>query len=76
MLAFSRAVGSIRCAAMFCATASPNPEEPNFVNIGSEVKVGDVICIIEAMKTFNQVEAEVAGKVIAIHKQNGDPVEK
>jgi acetyl-CoA carboxylase biotin carboxyl carrier protein len=55
--------------------ASPSPETKNFCDIGSKVKVGDTICIIEAMKIFNEIEADKAGTVIAILKENGDPCE-
>lgn len=54
---------------------SPSPGEPAFVGVGARVKEGDVLCLIEAMKTFNQLEAEVAGTVREIYKQGGDPVE-
>ena len=54
---------------------SPKPGDPNFVNIGDTVKVGDVLCIIEAMKIFNQIEADRAGKIVAILKDSGEPVE-
>ncbi len=55
--------------------ASPDPESPAFASVGSNVKTGDTLCIIEAMKTFNPIEADRAGVVKAVHKQNGDPVE-
>jgi acetyl-CoA carboxylase biotin carboxyl carrier protein len=51
------------------------PGNPNFIEIGSEVKVGQTLVIIEAMKTMNQIPSPVAGKVIRIHVANGDPVE-
>jgi len=54
---------------------SPSPEAEAFVKIGSKVKTGDTLCIIEAMKTFNQIEADKEGEIKAIHKSNGDPVE-
>jgi acetyl-CoA carboxylase biotin carboxyl carrier protein len=54
---------------------SPSPGTPPFVDIGSEVKVGDVLCIIEAMKMMNQLESDKAGAVKAILKENGQPVE-
>ena len=54
---------------------SPSPKDPPYVAIGSVVGKGDTLCIIEAMKTFNQLEAEIAGTVTVIHKNNGDPVE-
>ncbi|NKB77346.1 MAG: acetyl-CoA carboxylase biotin carboxyl carrier protein [Gammaproteobacteria bacterium] len=54
---------------------SSSPESAPYVSVGSVVKVGDVLGIIEAMKTFNQLQSEVAGTVRVIHKQPGDPVE-
>lgn len=54
---------------------SPSPDDKPYVTVGSKVKVGDTLCLIEAMKTFNQVESEIAGVVSAINKNNGDPVE-
>ena len=55
--------------------ASPNPESSPYVKTGSEVAVGDTLCVIEAMKIFNHVEAEFAGVVRKILKNSGDPVE-
>lgn len=55
--------------------ASPDPDSPAFASVGSSVKTGDTLCIIEAMKTFNPIEADRAGVIKAAHKQNGDPVE-
>ncbi|MGC4028837.1 MAG: acetyl-CoA carboxylase biotin carboxyl carrier protein [Steroidobacteraceae bacterium] len=57
----------------FYAAASPTAKP--FVSIGDEVKIGQVLCIIEAMKMMNQIESDRAGKVTAIMAQNGDPVE-
>lgn len=54
---------------------SPNPGAKPFVDVGSEVKVGDVLCIIEAMKMMNQIESDKAGVVKVILKENGQPVE-
>jgi len=54
---------------------SPAPGSPPFVEVGSEVKVGDVLCIVEAMKMMNQIEADKAGVVKAILKESGQPVE-
>ena len=51
------------------------PEAPPFVSLGQRVGVGDILCIIEAMKMFNQIEAEVSGTVVAILAENGQPVE-
>ena len=57
----------------FYHSSSPN-DEP-YVSVGSVVSEGDTLCLIEAMKTFNQLDAEIAGVVTAIHKNNGEPVE-
>lgn len=51
------------------------PGNPNFIEIGSQVKQGQTLLIIEAMKTMNQIPSPVSGKVIRIHVDNGDPVE-
>ncbi|MCG8412861.1 MAG: acetyl-CoA carboxylase biotin carboxyl carrier protein [Pseudomonadales bacterium] len=55
--------------------SSPSPSAPAFVEVGSHVKVGDVVCIVEAMKMMNQIEADHAGVVEAIHIKDGEPVE-
>lgn len=55
--------------------ASPAPGAKAFVQVGSEVQVGDVLCIIEAMKMMNQIEADKAGRVVSILTENGEPVE-
>ena len=54
---------------------APSPEAAPFVEIGSDVQVGDVVCIIEAMKLMNEIKSEEAGKIIKICVKNGDPVE-
>ncbi len=54
---------------------SPSPSSPPFVEIGTHVKAGDVVCIIEAMKMMNQIEAEKAGIIEAILVNDGEPVE-
>jgi acetyl-CoA carboxylase biotin carboxyl carrier protein len=54
---------------------SPSPNAKTFVDLGAVVKVGDVLCIIEAMKMLNQIEADKAGTIKAILKENGQPVE-
>jgi len=55
--------------------SSPAPNAPPFVNAGDTVQVGQVICIIEAMKLMNELEAEVAGKIVRTYVENGQPVE-
>lgn len=54
---------------------SANPESPSFVNVGDEVKAGKVVCIIEAMKLFNEIESEVSGKIVKVLVDNASPVE-
>ncbi|MCE7902476.1 MAG: acetyl-CoA carboxylase biotin carboxyl carrier protein [Gammaproteobacteria bacterium PRO9] len=54
---------------------APAPDSPNFVKVGDQVKAGDTLCIIEAMKMMNQIEADVDGKVVAALVRNGEPVE-
>jgi len=55
--------------------SAPTPDAEPFVKVGDEVSAGDTLCIIEAMKMMNQIEAEVSGRIAAIQVQNGDPVE-
>jgi len=55
--------------------AAPAPDKPPFITVGQAVKVGDTLGIIEAMKMFNPIEAEVAGTVLAIQCESGQPVE-
>jgi acetyl-CoA carboxylase biotin carboxyl carrier protein len=54
---------------------SPAPGAKAFVELGQEVKVGQTLCIIEAMKMMNQIESDKAGKIVSILAKNGDPVE-
>ncbi|MGC1182978.1 acetyl-CoA carboxylase biotin carboxyl carrier protein [Legionella sp.] len=54
---------------------SPAPESPPFVTLGKLVKVGDVLCIVEAMKMFNEIEADRDGKIVEILVSNGESVE-
>ena len=54
---------------------SPSPDAAAFVEVGQSVRAGDVLCIVEAMKMMNQIEADRAGTVTAIHVENGEPVE-
>ena len=67
-----KAITSPMVGTFYSASA---PDAPAFVEIGSEVKVGDVVCIIEAMKLMNEIKSEQAGKVVKICVKNGDPVE-
>jgi acetyl-CoA carboxylase biotin carboxyl carrier protein len=52
-----------------------DPNASPFVSVGDHVRVGQVLCIIEAMKLMNEIEAEVAGEVLKIHSENGQPVQ-
>jgi acetyl-CoA carboxylase biotin carboxyl carrier protein len=54
---------------------SSNPESPSFANVGDEVKPGKVVCIIEAMKLFNEIESEISGKIVKVLVDNASPVE-
>jgi acetyl-CoA carboxylase biotin carboxyl carrier protein len=54
---------------------SSNPTSPVLVNVGDEVKKGQVVCIIEAMKLFNEIESEVSGRIVKVLVQNATPVE-
>jgi len=54
---------------------SASPEKPSFVNVGDTVSVGQVICIVEAMKLFNEIESEVSGTIVKVLTDNASPVE-
>jgi acetyl-CoA carboxylase biotin carboxyl carrier protein len=54
---------------------APSPDAPSFVDVGSVVRPGQTLCIVEAMKLMNEIEAEVSGTVVEIYAQNGKPVE-
>jgi acetyl-CoA carboxylase biotin carboxyl carrier protein len=54
---------------------SASPEKPIFVNVGDEIKPGTVLCIIEAMKLFNEIESEVSGRIVKVLVDNASPVE-
>lgn len=54
---------------------APSPDDAPFVDVGERISNGDIVCIIEAMKLMNDIEAEVSGKVMEIMVQNGEPVE-
>lgn len=53
----------------------PSPDKPNFVEVGSTISEGDVLCVIEAMKLFNDIESEVSGKIVKILVDDASPVE-
>ncbi|EMS35409.1 Biotin carboxyl carrier protein of acetyl-CoA carboxylase [Mariniradius saccharolyticus AK6] len=54
---------------------TPNPDSENFVNVGDSVSAGQTVCIIEAMKLFNEIESEVSGKIVKVLVENASPVE-
>jgi acetyl-CoA carboxylase biotin carboxyl carrier protein len=54
---------------------APDPNSAPFVNVGDRVRVGQVLCIIEAMKLMNEIEAEVAGEIVKVHHESGQPVQ-
>lgn len=53
----------------------PSPDKPAFVEVGSDIKPGDVLCVIEAMKLFNDIESEVSGKIVKVLVDDSSPVE-
>lgn len=55
--------------------AAPSPDADDFVKVGQSIKAGDTVCIIEAMKMFNRIEAEFSGKIKEVLVENGQPVE-
>ena len=54
---------------------SPSPEKPPYLKVGDSIAVGDVVCIVEAMKLFNEIESEISGKVVKILLEDSSPVE-
>jgi acetyl-CoA carboxylase biotin carboxyl carrier protein len=54
---------------------SASPEKPAFVEVGSEIKIGDKVCIVEAMKLFNEIESEVSGRIVKILVNDMSPIE-
>lgn len=53
----------------------PSPDKPVFVEVGTDIKEGDVLCVIEAMKLFNEIESEVTGKIVKVLVDDASPVE-
>lgn len=53
----------------------PSPDKPSFVEVGSVINKGDVVCVIEAMKLFNEIESEVSGKIVKVLVDDASPVE-
>jgi acetyl-CoA carboxylase biotin carboxyl carrier protein len=53
----------------------PGPDKDPFIKVGDSVEVGDVLCIVEAMKMMNEIKSEYSGKITAINAEDGDPIE-
>ena len=53
----------------------PSPDKDAFTNVGDEIKPGDVLCVVEAMKLFNEIESEVSGKIVKVLAEDASPVE-
>jgi acetyl-CoA carboxylase biotin carboxyl carrier protein len=67
--------GTVKSPIVGVVYLSPDPTKPDYVNVGDSVKEGDIVCLIEAMKTFNPVKAHRSGTVSKILVESGDPVE-
>jgi acetyl-CoA carboxylase biotin carboxyl carrier protein len=69
--------GSIYVTCPFVGTfyRAPSPDAPNFVEVGSAIREGQTLCIVEAMKIMNEIEADVAGTIVEVLSENGKPVE-
>ncbi len=72
---YSTNAGSVKSPIVGVVYLAPDPTKPDYVNIGDTVKEGDIVCLIEAMKTFNPVKAHRSGTVTKILVESGDPVE-
>ena len=71
----NRGVGVIKSPMVGTFYASPDPDSPPFVKVGDHVGPETTVCIVEAMKVFNQIPAEIAGRIVAVLVENGAPVE-
>lgn len=72
---YSNNAGSVKSPIVGVVYLSPDPTKPDYVSVGDSVKEGDIVCLIEAMKTFNPVKAHRSGTVAKILVESGDPVE-
>jgi len=54
---------------------SPKPEDPSFVNVGDKINIGDKVCIVEAMKLFNEIESDISGTIVKVLVENSSPIE-
>ncbi|KPK64264.1 hypothetical protein AMJ83_03295 [candidate division WOR_3 bacterium SM23_42] len=68
-------IAAIRSPIVGTFYRAPTPDAPSYVEIGDVIKPGQVVCIVEAMKLMNEIESDVAGKVVQILVKNEDPVE-
>jgi acetyl-CoA carboxylase biotin carboxyl carrier protein len=68
-------VGYVKSPLVGTFYRAPSPESPSFVEVGSEIKKGDILCIVEAMKVMNEIKSEHSGVVKEILVENGQPVE-
>lgn len=71
----ARALHEIRSPMVGTFYSKPKPDKPDFVTVGSIVKPDTVVCLIEAMKLYNDIKAEVSGRIVEVCVKNGDPVE-
>ncbi len=72
---YANNAGSVKSPIVGVVYLSPDPTKPDYVSVGDSVKEGDIVCLIEAMKTFNPVKAHRSGTVTKILVESGDPVE-
>ncbi len=72
---YSNNAGTVKSPIVGVVYLSPDPTKPDYVGVGDSVKEGDIVCLIEAMKTFNPVKAHRSGTVTKILVESGDPVE-
>lgn len=72
---YSDNAGTVKAPIVGVVYLSPDPTKPDYVSVGDKVKEGDIVCLIEAMKTFNPVKAHRSGVVAKILVESGDPVE-
>lgn len=71
----SKATTTVKSPMIGTFYRSSSPDKPPFVSVGDEIKVGQVICIIEAMKLFNEIESEVSGRIVKVLADDASPVE-
>lgn len=72
---YSKSANAVKSPMVGVVYLASDPNTPNYVKIGDSVNAGDIVCLIEAMKTFNPVKAHKAGKITKVLVEGGDPVE-